>query len=110
MARDDDEEEEHQGDWWIVAHWFLGSSKAYFEAIYNENGKPSLAWAATGDPSRWYRWKSYHAARKWMREQTGRNALKGYTVCNLSEMMRLSKEWHRANFRSQYKEGGGPLE
>jgi hypothetical protein len=72
-----------------VDDWVIGTWHVYYHielhCVVERDGTPWLDACPSATIQDWYRWHSYHAAKKFQREHP---TLEGYVICNLSEMRR----------------------
>lgn len=85
---DDDDDDDDGRDKWIIAKWCIRSDIALL-CVPDVDGRPRADLARGLWNGRPYEWRSYHAAAAWKRRQL--NGMKGYIICNFSEMIRLEQ-------------------
>lgn len=71
-------------DEWVLACW-CANSECILEFVMSIAGKPNLSFCPTREIWRAYKWRSWHAARKF---QKAHRVIAGYAVWNLSEIRR----------------------
>jgi hypothetical protein len=74
---------------WVVTCWHAVMWHVQLMFVVEKDGRPRTDWHACSAPLNAYRWRSYHAAAKWLREHA--KELPGYTVRNLTEILRDGK-------------------
>ncbi len=82
------EEIEHEGDEWVIGTWHVYYG-VELHALVDRDGRPWAEGWPGADVFRWYRWRSYHAARKFQRSHP---QLEGYVIVNLSALQRQCRE------------------
>lgn len=87
---DDDDEDAPLGDWALAVFYVRWSVSVSF--VVAKDGRPQADYWPTSQPREAFRWKSYHAARKFQRSHPH---LRGYVIVNLSEWERQSEENRR---------------
>ena len=70
------------GDQWVIGTWHV-CYHVQLLCVIRREGKPCPGWHPSSALHDWYRWASYHAARKFQRAHA---ELAGYVVCNLSAL------------------------
>lgn len=75
-------------DFFVLAEWHAPLWHVQLFFLLDVDDRPRPDWASTPDGTRAYKWHSYHAAKKFLREHS--LELKGYFVCNLSK---INREW-----------------
>ena len=81
---DDDGQDDDGRDEWVIATWRV-AYHIELVAVCEKDGKPWLDAWDTAWPHTWFKWRSYHAARKFQRSHPG---LDGYEILNLSRLKR----------------------
>jgi hypothetical protein len=80
-----------EADEWVIGTWYC-----YYHlelmCVVSVGGKPRPDYHAGSQRYDWYRWHSYHAARKFQRENA---ELEGYIIFNLSQAERQCEERKR---------------
>lgn len=92
VAVTDDDEGAPTGDQWVIAHYhaYHGISLHF---VTQKDGKPRADYGTTPETYHAAKWKSYHAARKWLKSHPD---FVGYEILNLSHMQRLCAAWRKA--------------
>ncbi len=96
-----EDDEAPEADEWVIGTWHV-YYHVELHCVVEKDGKPWVeAWPGA-DPYRWYRWRSYHAARKFQRAH---KRLDGYVIVNLSALKRQCQEQKARDRKQEWREG-----
>lgn len=68
---------------WVLTTWHYCHWNLIVHFLLRKDGKPAMHYGDTASPADAFGWHSYHAAKKFQRENP---CLRGYVIMNLDEV------------------------